>query len=310
MSISGMAFCGADVGGFFGNPDGSLFVRWYQAASFQPFFRSHAHIDTKRREPWLYSKEEMGLIRQALRWRYSFLPYWYTLFYEAEKTGVPPMRPVFYEFPEDEEACGLDNQYMLGDALLVHPIVKPGVNSEAVYFPGSNQVWYDIFTGQKIVHQGNMNVAVFPDRIPVYQRGGSIIPKKERIRRSSSLMAHDPFTLHVALDVNGKAHGTLYMDDGKTYNYRKKNEFVYIDLDFANNKMTGHVKNPPGFECKSWLERVVVHGYGGAAEPKAVKIVSPVGGEQVLKATVKNGDLIIRKPGVNICAEWEINIVP
>jgi hypothetical protein len=69
LSISGMAHCGADIGGFFGNPDGALFVRWYQAAAFQPFFRSHAHIDTKRREPWLYSKEEMALIREALRWR-------------------------------------------------------------------------------------------------------------------------------------------------------------------------------------------------------------------------------------------------
>ena len=81
LSIAGMAHCGADVGGFFGNPDGSLFVRWYQAGAWQPFFRSHAHIDTKRREPWLYSKEEMALIREALRWRYAHLPYWYTILY-------------------------------------------------------------------------------------------------------------------------------------------------------------------------------------------------------------------------------------
>ena len=141
LSISGIAHCGADVGGFFGNPDGSLFVRWYQAGAFQPFFRSHAHIDTKRREPWLYSKKEMALIRQALRWRYSFLPYWYTLFYHTEKTGVPPMRPLFYEFPEDENAYAIDNEYMLGDALLVHPISKPNIQHENVYLPGTNQYW-------------------------------------------------------------------------------------------------------------------------------------------------------------------------
>ena len=82
LSVAGMGFCGADVGGFFGNPDGELFVRWYQAAAFQPFFRSHAHIDTKRREPWLYSAGEMKLIREAIRSRYSLLPLWYTLFYE------------------------------------------------------------------------------------------------------------------------------------------------------------------------------------------------------------------------------------
>ena len=86
LSVAGMGFCGADVGGFFGNPDGELFVRWYQAAAFQPFFRSHAHIDTKRREPWLYSAGEMRLIREAIRSRYSLLPLWYTLFYEQVDT--------------------------------------------------------------------------------------------------------------------------------------------------------------------------------------------------------------------------------
>ena len=141
LSIAGMAHCGSDVGGFFGNPDGALFVRWYQAGAWQPFFRSHAHIDTKRREPWLYSKEEMGLIREALRWRFSHLPYWYTLFYETEQTGVPPMRPVFYEFPEDENSFAIDNEYMLGPGLLVHPIVKPNVQHETVYLPGKDTYW-------------------------------------------------------------------------------------------------------------------------------------------------------------------------
>ena len=83
----------------------------------------------------------MGLIREALRWRYAHLPYWYTLFHETEKTGVPPMRPLFYEFPEDENAFGIDNEYMLGEGLLVHPISKPDVRSENVYLPGPNQYW-------------------------------------------------------------------------------------------------------------------------------------------------------------------------
>ena len=60
------------------------------------YFRSHAHIDTKRREPWLFNESEMKLIRKAIRTRYSFLPFWYTLFYEGTKTGVPPMRPSEY----------------------------------------------------------------------------------------------------------------------------------------------------------------------------------------------------------------------
>ena len=73
--------------------------------------------------------------------RYSYLPYWYTLFYETEQTGVPPMRPLFYEFPEDENSFALDNEYMLGPGLLVHPIVKPNVQHETVYLPGKDQYW-------------------------------------------------------------------------------------------------------------------------------------------------------------------------
>ena len=83
----------------------------------------------------------MAIIRIALRWRYSYLPYWYTLFYETEKTGVSPMRPLYYEFPEDEQAFGIDNEYMLGPGLLVHPIVKPNVQHETVYLPGKDTYW-------------------------------------------------------------------------------------------------------------------------------------------------------------------------
>ena len=85
-----------------------------QAGSFQPFFRAHAHLDTKRREPYLLPQENMLIIRNAIRTRYSFLPYWYTLFYQAYKDGVPVMRPLWVEYPEDKETFGLDDQFLVG----------------------------------------------------------------------------------------------------------------------------------------------------------------------------------------------------
>lgn len=75
-AVAGFSFCGGDVGGFFGNPDEELFERWYQAASFQPFFRSHSNIDSDRREPWLFRNETRLRIRDAIRKRYSYLPFW------------------------------------------------------------------------------------------------------------------------------------------------------------------------------------------------------------------------------------------
>lgn len=82
----------ADVGGFFKNPDAELLVRWYQAGAFQPFFRAHAHLDTARREPWLFGEENAALIRAAVRRRYALLPFWYTAFYRSHRHGLPVMR--------------------------------------------------------------------------------------------------------------------------------------------------------------------------------------------------------------------------
>lgn len=106
-NIAGMSFCGggcrrsitasladslADVGGFFGDPAPELLVRWYQAGAFMPFFRAHAHIDTKRREPYLFDEPIRGYLRDAVRLRYQMLPVWYNAFLDASVGGYPIMR--------------------------------------------------------------------------------------------------------------------------------------------------------------------------------------------------------------------------
>ena len=80
------------MGGFFGNPGSEMLVRWYQVGIFSPFFRAHAHIDTKRREPYLLEDPYRGIVKDLLRLRYSMLPIWYTGFREASVTGVPLLR--------------------------------------------------------------------------------------------------------------------------------------------------------------------------------------------------------------------------
>lgn len=82
----------ADVGGFFGNPSPEMMVRWYQVGAFSPFFRAHGHIDTKRREPYLFEQPIQGYIRDAIRLRYTIIPAMYTAFYEASLTGIPILR--------------------------------------------------------------------------------------------------------------------------------------------------------------------------------------------------------------------------
>lgn len=83
ISVAGLSFVGADVGGFFGDATPELFTRWYQAGSFTPFFRGHAHHDSKRREPWVYGEPYTSILRSTAMQRYALLPLWYTVFHEV-----------------------------------------------------------------------------------------------------------------------------------------------------------------------------------------------------------------------------------
>ena len=102
MMLLGSVSCtaGADVGGFFGNADSELITRWNQLGTYYPFFRGHGHLETKRREPWLFGEDNTRRNRHSLRERYALLPYLYTLFWESHTQGTPIMRPMWYEFPE------------------------------------------------------------------------------------------------------------------------------------------------------------------------------------------------------------------
>ena len=117
-ALGGMSFCGADVGGFFHNPDTELLQRWYQTGIWLPFYRAHAHIDTRRREPYLFAEDVRMRIRNALRLRYALLPLWYTLFREHETTGEPVIRPLFYVFPNDPNVVDVDNELLVGKFFL------------------------------------------------------------------------------------------------------------------------------------------------------------------------------------------------
>ncbi|XP_076604061.1 neutral alpha-glucosidase C isoform X4 [Chaetodon auriga] len=111
LSVAGVAFCGADVGGFIQDPEPELLVRWYQAAALQPFFRGHSANVTKRREPWLFGETVTAAIRAVIQQRYRLLPYWYTLFHQAHTSALPPLRPLWVEFQREENTFTVDNQW-------------------------------------------------------------------------------------------------------------------------------------------------------------------------------------------------------
>ncbi|XP_035118879.1 neutral alpha-glucosidase AB isoform X5 [Callithrix jacchus] len=308
LGLVGLSFCGADVGGFFKNPEPELLVRWYQMGAYQPFFRAHAHLDTGRREPWLLPSPYNDIIRDALNQRYSLLPFWYTLFYQAHREGIPVMRPLWVQYPQDVTTFSIDDQFLLGDALLVHPVSDSGAHAVQVYLPGQGEVWYDIQSYQKHHGPQTLYLPVTLSSIPVFQRGGTIVPRWMRVRRSSDCMKDDPITLFVALSPQGTAQGELFLDDGHTFNYQTRQEFLLRRFSFSGNTLVSSSADPEGhFETPIWIERVVIIGAG---KPAAVVLQSKGSPESRLsfQHDPETSVLVLRKPGINVASDWSIHL--
>ncbi|TKY88728.1 hypothetical protein EX895_002359 [Sporisorium graminicola] len=251
-NIGGMSFCGADIGGFFGNPPPDMLVRWYQAGIFEPFFRAHAHIDTKRREPYLLEEPLRSAVRDLIKLRYQMLPMWYTAFKDNAVTGLPVLRPQYLMFPNDPEGFDIDTQYYIGDSgLLVRPAVEKDVDSVQVYL-AEDRPYYNYFTHE--VYQGTERgrsvtvPAPLTEQLPLLLRGGSILPLRERARRAAELGRTDPFTLIIALDKQERtaqsgskgilAEGSLYLDDGQTYDF-EEGQFVWRRFEWTRDSASG-----------------------------------------------------------------------
>jgi alpha-glucosidase len=172
--LSGMAFTGPDVGGFAGEPDGELFARWMQAASLLPYFRVHTMAGTAPQEPWCYGERVEEIARRALEWRYRLLPYLYTATAQCTQHGLPIVRPLFLADPADLRLHGIDDAYLVGDALLVAPVLERGATARQVLLPRGT--WYELDTGQVVAGGEQLTVAAPLERLPVYVRAGAVVP--------------------------------------------------------------------------------------------------------------------------------------
>ncbi|KAH7292375.1 hypothetical protein KP509_29G065300 [Ceratopteris richardii] len=296
--------------------DPELLTRWYQLAAYYPFFRAHAHLDTKRREPWLFGEPYTSYIRDAIRERYALLPYFYTLFREANLTGVPIMRPLWMEFPDEEMTFAMDKEWMVGNSLLIHGVYAEGSTSESVYLPGQG-LWYELKTGNSFPGGDYIKVPVSMSAIPMFQRGGTIIPRRERPRRSSSQMVDDPYTLVIALNNAHEAEGEIYIDDGKTFNFAEgayiHRKFTFSQGSLKSSGINGQ-RNGKVFTSSSLIERIVILGLElpitshATVEPGNRRIELEVG-SLLLRPGMQSNAYILRKPNVLISEDWSIKVL-
>jgi alpha-glucosidase len=209
LGLSGIAWAGVDVGGFFDDSNGELLARWTEFGIFQPFCRNHTHTETAAQEPWAFGEPWESLIRESLRFRMRLVPYLYTLFEECHRTGAPILRPLLFEFPDDPTTYTADDEFMLGAALLVAPITRPGIEHRHVYLPAGT--WFHWWTGERF--EGPIHVlAHAPLGQPaVYARAGTPIPLGDPVSHTdaASGLAWRVFP--------GSGSGSLYEDAGDGY---------------------------------------------------------------------------------------------
>ncbi|MCL5989129.1 MAG: glycoside hydrolase family 31 protein [Candidatus Thermoplasmatota archaeon] len=197
LGLSGVSFTGVDIGGFSDSPSNELFLRWFQMGTFLPLFRVHSAKGTRMREPWLFGKRNLDIIRKFLKLRYRILPYIYTLSYISTINGFPLIRPLFWF--GDPKTADDDEKFLLGNDILVCPILEPGQKHKDMRLPKGK--WINFWNGN--IEEGLVEIEVRQETVPVYVREGSVIPMK----------GENGIEFHIF--PGSKLHGECYLDNGK-----------------------------------------------------------------------------------------------
>ncbi len=216
MSVSGVANQGCDICGFYGvAPEEELLVRWIQNGIFQPRFSVHStNIDNTVTEPWMYSNSK-EIVRDAMKFRYRMLPYYYSLMVRAHETGLPIMEPMCSVFQNDPKCYEEGVDFMVGD-LLVANVVEKGAKTRKVYLPEGN-VFYDFYTREKFEGGQTIEFPVDMTSIPMFIRGGAIIPLAGNQIFNAAQEKITELNIVASLDHDNSF--VLYEDDGNTREY-------------------------------------------------------------------------------------------
>lgn len=219
MGLSGLAFAGPDIGGFAHHTSAELLIRWTQMGVFFPYCRNHSALETVRQEPWSFGAEAEAILREYIGLRYRWMPQLYNLFHEAAATGLPVIRPLILEYPNDPNVTNLCDQFLLGDNVLIAPVYRPDTDHRAVYLPEGS--WLDYWTGE--AHEGGRYILAHSPLsvMPIYVKTGSVIAEGP-LKQHAEDGADDAVTFHVyGADAEGDfaASYRLYEDDGVSYGY-------------------------------------------------------------------------------------------
>ena len=236
LGLSGISFVGDDIGGFNASPPPDLLTRWIEIGAFNPLFRDHSTKGSLPQEVWVHGPQHEAIRRRYIETRYRLMPYIYTLADEASRTGMPLVRPVFLEFPEiftsgTKNFDALDTEFLFGPSFLIAPSpLAETMDDYVVSMPSGD--WYDFWSGRRLPSAASSASAAHTtepptihqviETLPVYVRGGSIIPLQPLVQNTDEL-PNGPLELRVY--PGSSCNGSIYLDDGRTFRY-KNGEFL------------------------------------------------------------------------------------
>ena len=229
LGISGFSFVGNDVSGFGLDSSEELFVRWMEMGPFIPIFRNHSNMYTRRQEPWAFGPRAEKIAKKSIELRYELLPYIYDLYYISHKEGLPIFRPMIMEYEKDMNLLNMREQFMLGENMLVAPVLYEGERSKTVYLPRG--IWFNYFTMEKLQGGKWYKLPCELDEILVFVKEGAIIPTYNKKFRNVKERPKN-----ILLKVFGEnAKGFHYNDDGHTMEYLE-GKYTYMDIKVVDGK--------------------------------------------------------------------------
>lgn len=241
----GYGYWSHDIGGHMpGEVSPELYTRWIQFGVFSPILRTHTTKNPlAERRIWAYPVDYFLIMREAILLRYALLPYIYTAARQAYDTGLAICRPMYYDYPEMDDAYRFKNQYLFGNDLLVAPITTPVspdtmLATKSIWLPPGE--WFEWFTGTRLQGPARVRRQFAIDEIPVYVKAGAIIPMQPQLRNSGQKPVN-PLILTIFPGLAGDTR--VYEDEGNTLGYQQdicaytpvqfswsENQVLHIDL--------------------------------------------------------------------------------
>ena len=266
LGLSGVPFCGYDVGGFGGDPSKELYTRWMTIGAFSPMFRGHTCFGTMHSEPWVFGEMAEDIVRRYIQLRYRLMPYIYSCFYTASQTGIPVNRSLAIDYPHNPEIYNeeFENQYLFGENILVAPVMSTEKFCK-VYLPEGQ--WYSLFD-DKFFSGGETCIVESPlEKLPVFIKGSAVLPMQSSTQNLKE-KGDGILYLHLYKGKNNTSFD-LYEDDGTTFGY-EKGEYAVRTIAYNSSDQTLTLDKPEGNYVSDFNKiRLILHGFGTVREVKS-----------------------------------------